>query len=274
MSEPPVLEVSDAVKEYPVRRRRFGRRPDPVRAVDGVSLHIRRGETLGIVGESGSGKSTLARLIIGLTPMTSGRLAFDGVAVDHGGRPRLHARAQMVFQDPYASLDPRRRVRFSVEEPLRVHTRLRPPERLRVAEELFERVGLPLGLLDAFPHELSGGQRQRVSIARAVIVRPKLLVCDEPVSALDVSVQAQVLNLLNELKRDLDLATLFISHDLGVVRQVSDRVAVMHAGRTVEEGPTAEILTHPQHPYTRTLLSAVPRIRPDARLLAREKVVA
>ena len=232
-----------------------------VRAVDEVSLVLRRGEAIGLVGESGSGKSTLARTVVRLETPTSGRVVFDGVDVSTLNRRELRPfrqRVQMVFQDPYASLNPRMRVGDIVGEPITVHEgATRRAARAR-AEELLERVGLPPGSGRRYPHEFSGGQRQRVGIARALAVRPDLIVADEPVSALDVSIRAQLLNLLKDLQREFDLSYLFISHDLGVVRYVCDRVAVMYLGQIVEQGPCERVFGAPQHPYTKALISAIP----------------
>lgn len=261
-----IITADNLVKEYTQRRRRPGQPRTSIRAVDDVSLTVRRGETLGIVGESGSGKSTLARMLLGLITPTSGTVAFLGEPLSARSLPRVRSRAQMVFQDPYSSLDPRRRVHVSVEEPLRVHTRLPAAQRRTVAEEAFRSAGLSVDLLDRFPHELSGGQRQRVSIARAIVVQPELLVCDEPVSALDVSVQAQVLNVFTDLKLRTGVSSVFISHDLAVVRHVSDRIAVMRNGRIVEQGLADDVFTDPQHPYTRTLLDAIPGRRERVRI--------
>ena len=232
-----------------------------VRAVDDVSLVLRRGEAIGLVGESGSGKSTLARTVVRLETPTAGRVVFDGVDVSMLNRRELRPfrqRVQMVFQDPYASLNPRMRVGDIVGEPISVHEgATRRAARAR-AEELLERVGLPSGAGRRYPHEFSGGQRQRVGIARALAVRPDLIVADEPVSALDVSIRAQLLNLLKDLQREFDLSYLFISHDLGVVRYVCDRIAVMYLGQIVEQGPCERVFDAPQHPYTKALITAIP----------------
>ncbi len=243
-----------------VFRRRRG--AADIRAVDDVSLTVGEGEILGLVGESGSGKSTLARLIVGINASESGSMRFDDAILPAQKRPaELRRRVQMVFQDPFSSLNPRMTVRQHLAELLRVH-KVVPREALGAAcEDLLEKVNLPRDLLDARPRNMSGGQRQRVAIARALALGPDLLVADEPVSALDVSVQAGIISLFAELRRDLGLAILFIAHDLAVVRHVCDRVAVMYMGKIVESGSTESVFTDPRHPYTRGLLEAIPRLR-------------
>ena len=231
-----------------------------VAAVDGVSFEVDRGSTLGIVGESGSGKTTTSLALLRLVEPTAGRVVLDGTDVTAAGRRELRSlrrRMAMVFQDPYASLNPRRTVGASVREPLEVHG-LHARGRDDRVRELFGLVGLPESFVDRHPHELSGGQRQRVGIARALAVEPDLVVLDEPIASLDVSVQAQVLNLLVRLQRELHLTYLFVAHDLAAVHHVSDRVAVMHRGKVVEQGDAAQVYTDPQHDYTRSLLEAVP----------------
>ena len=253
---------------FPVRGTGLRRRPTTVlRAVDGVDLDIHRGETLGLVGESGCGKSTLGNALLRLIPSTGGTVTFDGTEVTKldGRRLReLRRRAGMVFQDPYASLDPRRTVADTVAEPLQVHG-LRTGRREQAARvgELLELVGLDPAVAARYPHEFSGGQRQRVGIARALAGEPDFLVCDEAIASLDVSVQAQVLNLLRRLQRRLGLTLLFISHDLSAVRHISDRIAVMYLGRVVEIGPASAVGSDPQMPYTQALLSAVPVPHPS-----------
>ena len=268
MSAAPLLEARDVRVDYPIPRsvpellRRSPARS--VRAVAGVSLRLERGETLGIVGESGCGKSTLGRALIGLEPLTGGEVHLAGAPVGPSMPPALRRRAQMIFQDPYAALNPMQTVAETIAEPLRVHRLASGGEVPARVAELMRRVGLAEEFAARRPASLSGGQAQRVGIARALSVAPDLLVADECVSALDVSIQAQVLNLLGELRRTLGLAMVFISHDLGVVRQVCDRVAVLYLGRVVEEGPTAEVFARPSHPYTRSLIDAAPVLRADA----------
>jgi oligopeptide transport system ATP-binding protein len=266
-SGPPILEVRDLVKHFPVRGGPFGRARAQVRAVDGVSFDLWKGETLGLVGESGCGKSTTGRTLLRLIEPTAGEVRFDGQdvrALDRLGLRALRRRAQIVFQDPVGSLNPRLSVGAMLEEVLTVHG-LGLPNRRDRAVELLERVGLTADHIDRYPHEFSGGQRQRLGIARALSVEPEFLVLDEPVSALDVSVQAQVINLLQDLQAELGLTYLFIAHDLAVVEHVSDRVAVMYLGRIVELADAREIYGAPRHPYTRALLSSVPRPDPVGR---------
>lgn len=270
MSTSPLLEMRDARKLYPVRRGLLDllrRRPAQyVHAVDGVSLTIRAGETLGIVGESGCGKSTLGRLLVHLEAPTSGSIAFRGTELARlpSGRLRQERRhLQIVFQDPYSTLNPRMRIGAVLAEALRVHkvcARADIPARV---EELLRMVELPGWVADRYPGHLSGGQRQRVGIARALALAPAVIVADEPVSALDVSIQAQILNLVNRLKTELGVSWLFIGHNLASVRQVSDRIAVMYLGRVVERGPARTLLSEPLHPYTRALLSSVPHADPS-----------
>jgi peptide/nickel transport system ATP-binding protein len=268
----PLLRVTDLVKHYTTGGL-FAPGGPPVRAVDGVSLEIARGETLGLVGESGCGKSTVGRTILRLQEPTSGRATFDGADLFSLGRVelrQLRRRMQIVFQDPYGSLNPRMRIGDAVAEGLEIHRLVARGEiPVRVAA-LLEEVGLDPRYARRYPHEFSGGQRQRIGIARALAVGPSFVVCDEPVSALDVSVQAQVLNLLVDLQRHRGLAYLFIAHDLAVVRQVAHRVAVMYLGRIVETGPTDALLANPRHPYTVALLSAAPEPDPAAQ---RQRIV-
>lgn len=261
----PLLAVRDLTARFTTGGWLQGARRT-IHAVNGVSLTLDRGETLGIVGESGSGKTTLARAILRLTPATSGTVEFDGIdvlAADRAGLRALRRRMQIVFQDPYGSLDPRMTIGASVGEGLSIHRLLPKREIPTRVGALLEEVGLSPGHAGHYPHEFSGGQRQRVGVARALAVDPSFLVCDEPVSALDVSVQAQVLNLLIELQRRRGLAYLFIAHDLAVVRQVAHRIAVMYFGRIVELADRDDLLERPKHPYTRALLSAVPEPDPE-----------
>jgi peptide/nickel transport system ATP-binding protein len=271
-----LLEVADVRKYFPVGRRRlFGGPPPSLRAVDGVSLAVERGETLGLVGETGCGKSTLARCMTRLHDLTSGRVTFDGTDISTLSRADmrpLRREMQVMFQDPYGSLNPRRRVGSIIGDPFAIHGIADGEERKGKVQELMELVGLNPEHYNRFPAEFSGGQRQRIGIARALALRPKLLVCDEPVSALDVSIQAQIINLLAELQEELRLTYVFITHDLSVVRHVSDRIAVMYLGRIVEVAATEDLHEHTRHPYTRALLSAVPTADPDA-LAGRERVV-
>jgi peptide/nickel transport system ATP-binding protein len=263
----PLLEVVDLVKHYPATGL-FGRHAPPVRAVEGVSFEVSRGETLGLVGESGCGKTTVGRTLLRLQDATSGSVRFDGTdlfALDRAALRQARRRLQIIFQDPYSSLNPRRTVGQAVAEGIEIH-RLVPSRDIpsRVAALLAE-VGLDPSLAERYPHEFSGGQRQRIGIARALAVEPAFIVCDEPVSALDVSVQAQVLNLLADLQARRGLSYLFIAHDLAVVRQIARRTAVMYLGRIVEIGPTEDVLSRPRHPYTRALLSAVPEPDPTTK---------
>jgi peptide/nickel transport system ATP-binding protein len=247
--------------------RHFGKAPELVRAVDGVSFEVARGEVLGLVGESGSGKSTIGRLALRLIEPTAGSIEFNGEDITATPERRLkpfRRRAQMVFQDPYASLNPRLRVRDIVGEALDAHGLARGPAREQRIGELLQLVGLQPAHISRYPHEFSGGQRQRIGIARALAVEPDLIVADEPVSALDVSVQAQVLNLMQELRRRFKLSMLFISHDLDVVELMCDRIAVLYLGRIMEIGPTAQIVGRPKHPYTRALIAASPKADPEA----------
>jgi ABC-type oligopeptide transport system ATPase subunit len=261
----PLLEVRHLVKHF-VRGGWLQER-SVVRAVDGVSFSIDEGETFGLVGESGSGKSTTGRCILRLIEPSSGEVLFKGedVLAFNAGRMRAARREmQMVFQDPYSSLNPRMRAREIIEEPLVIHKMGSRPERLTRVRELFEVVGLDPSELERFPHEFSGGQRQRIGLARALALNPSLVIADEPVSALDVSVQAQVVNLLMDLQQRFGLTYLFIAHDLRLVRHICRRIAVMYLGRIVETGDSASIFANPQHPYTQALLSAIPAIDPDA----------
>lgn len=264
-----LLEARDLVRVYEISRGLW-KKPTLVRAVDRVSLSLSAGETLGVVGESGSGKSTLGRMLLGIDPATEGQVVFDGQPMPAMGTTewrRLRAQMQLVFQDPLAALDRRLSIAEQIGEPLVIHGLATKSEVKERVAELMSAVGLRSDQAGRYPHELSGGQRQRVIIARALATEPRLLVCDEPVSALDVSIQAQVVNLLRDLQEKHGIAMVFISHDLKVVRNITDRVAVMYLGRIVEEASSDVIFTHPQHPYTRALVSSVPV--PERKLEAR-----
>ncbi len=267
-----LLSVENLKMHFPITRGIvFQKQVAAVRAVDGVSFEVKSGETLGIVGESGCGKSTLARCLLRLLDPTDGTIMFDNRDITHLSRAEmrpLRREMMMVFQDPYASLNPRKRVGFTVAEPLEVNGIGTPADRKRRVQELLEVVGLSPEHYNRFPHEFSGGQRQRIGVARALAVNPKLIVCDEPVSALDVSVQAQILNLLKDLQREFGLTYVVIAHDLNVVRHISDRVMVMYLGKIVELASDRELYKHPLHPYTGALMSAVPAPNPK---LARER---
>ena len=271
-----LLRIDNLVKYYPVRVGVLIKREvAAVQAVDGVSLEIRRGETLGLVGETGSGKSTLARCIAGLHPVTSGSVSFDGKDITNLSRRKMQPfrrDIQMIFQDPYGSLNPRRRVGSIIGEPFTVHKIASGDDRKRRVQELMERVGLNPEHYNRFPAEFSGGQRQRIGVARALALRPKLIICDEPVSALDVSIQAQIINLLEDLQSDFGLTYLFIAHDLSVVRHVSDRVAVMYLGKIAEVGERTDVYETARHPYTTALLSAAPAADPDE-AAARKRII-
>jgi oligopeptide transport system ATP-binding protein len=265
-AQPALLEVKDLVKHYPVRSGVLRRRAGTVHAVDGVSFSIGAGETLGLVGESGCGKSTVARSVLRLVEPTSGHIAIDGADITHLGKAALRPvrrSMQIVFQDPFASLNPRMRAGDIVGEPLAVHGLASGEQRQARVAELFQQVGLRPDQMRNFPHQFSGGQRQRICIARALALSPRLIVCDEPVSALDVSIQAQVINLLIDLQRRHGLSYLFIAHDLAVVAHISHRIAVMYLGRIVEIAGKDELFCNPRHPYTRALLASVPL--PDPR---------
>ncbi|MQA26103.1 MAG: dipeptide ABC transporter ATP-binding protein [Micromonosporaceae bacterium] len=258
-----VLEVRDLVKYFPITRGVvFKRKIGEVKAVDGVNLQLRRGETLGVVGESGCGKSTFAKLLVSLEKPTSGGISVQGQDISRlRGRELTRARRniQMVFQDPYTSLNPRMTVGDIIGEPFAIHPDVAPPQdRRRRVQELLDLVGLNPDHINRYPHQFSGGQRQRIGIARSLALKPEILICDEPVSALDVSIQAQVVNLLEGLQDELGLSYIFIAHDLSVVRHIADRVAVMYLGKVVEVGTDLDIYDHPTHPYTQALLSAVP----------------
>ncbi len=269
MQDSDLLKMEDVFKWFPIKGGILGRSQGYVKAVDGVTLSVRRGETLGIVGESGCGKTTLARTVVRLVEPTKGRIVFEGKDISRlrgGSLKPIRRKIQMVFQDPYASLDPRQNVRSALMEPMQIHNIVSGKEEARKrAAELVRLVGLNPDHLDRFPHEFSGGQRQRIAVARALAVNPEFVVLDEPTSSLDVSVQAQILNLLRGLQRELGLTYLFISHNLAVVRQMCTRTGVMYLGRLVEVGPTEGLFENPRHPYTEALLSSVPLPDPAKR---------
>jgi oligopeptide/dipeptide ABC transporter ATP-binding protein len=268
LSDDVLVRVDNLVKHFPIKGGGvIGRTVGQVRAVDGVSLTVRRGQTLGLVGETGCGKSTLARCIAGLIPVTSGTVTFEGKNITNlsrGAMQPFRRDIQMIFQDPYGSLNPRLRVGSIIGEPFAIHGTTTRQARKKAVQELMERVGLNPEHYNRFPAEFSGGQRQRIGVARALALRPKLIICDEPVSALDVSIQAQVLNLLADLQSDFGLAYIFIAHDLEVVRHVSNSVVVMYLGKIAEEGPKDPVYDSPRHPYTAALLSAAPAADPEA----------
>ena len=270
-----VLRVTDVVKHFPVQSSGLRRSREVVHAVDGVTFEVKQGETVGLVGETGSGKSTLARCVARLFDLTSGRVEFEGQDISrlkprHLGKVRREM--QMIFQDPYGSLNPKRRVGAIIGDPFAIHGIASGEDRKRKVQELMELVGLNPEHYNRFPAEFSGGQRQRIGIARALALNPKLVICDEPVSALDVSIQAQILNLLADLQEQLKLTYIFISHDLSVVRHVSDRLMIMYLGKVVEAGPSAALYIHPRHPYSNALLSAVPLPDPNS-VQQRQRIV-
>ena len=272
----PILELKNVKTHFPVHRGFVRTRAaGTVKAVVGVSLALQRGEVLGLVGESGCGKSTLARTILQLVPATEGTIVLEGrnlTAANSAEVTAARRKLQMVFQDPYASLNPRMTVFATLAEPMRVHRVCAPAAVAAEVTELMQRVGLAPRFLQKYPHEFSGGQRQRIAVARALAMRPKVIIADEPVSALDVSVQAQILNLLAQLVRQMDLSLIFIAHDLSVVKHISDRVAVMYLGKIVELGRASDVIERPRHPYTRALVSAIPTPDPDAER-ARQRIV-
>ncbi len=276
LSDDVLVQVDNLVKYFPVRGGGLlSRTVGQVQAVDGVSLTLKRGQTMGLVGETGCGKSTLARCIAGLIPITSGKVVFDGQDITNLSRRAMQPfrrQIQMIFQDPYGSLNPRRRVGSIIGDPFAIHGISDGQKRKRSVQDLMERVGLNPEHFNRFPAEFSGGQRQRIGVARALALRPKLIICDEPVSALDVSIQAQVLNLLSDLQDDFGLAYLFIAHDLEVVRHVSHDVTVMYLGRIAEQGPKATVYDSSRHPYTAALLSAAPAADPEA-AEARQRII-
>ena len=263
MSNQPLLTVSGLAKEFAIKGNK-----QKIKAVDGVSFTLNAGETLGVVGESGSGKSTLGRLVLRLLEPTAGEITFDGEKISELKPKELRAarrQMQMIFQDPFASLDPRMTIEALIREPLDIHKIGTDSERSEMVKNIVGHVGLTPDALTRYPHEFSGGQRQRISIARAIITRPKLIVADEPVSALDVSIQSQILNLMLDLRKEMNLTYIFISHDLSVIQHIADKVAVMYLGKIVEFASVEDIFNNPQHPYTKALISAVPQINPADR---------
>lgn len=270
----PLLQVKNLKQHYPITKGIFSRTAGYVKAVDGVSFNIYPGETLGLVGESGCGKSTTGRAIVQLEKPTEGEILFDGknlTELSDREMRKIRTDLQIIFQDPYSSLNPRKRIGDLLSEPLLFHKLAEPSEVPKKVDDILEIVGLPKSYRSRYPHEFSGGQRQRIGIARALILNPKLIVCDEPVSALDVSIQAQVLNLLKDLQKEFDLTFLFIAHGLGAVKYISDRIAVMYLGNIVEVAKTEEIFKNPRHPYTSGLLSAYPV--PNPHLRNRERII-
>ncbi|HZW67990.1 MAG TPA: dipeptide ABC transporter ATP-binding protein [Pseudogracilibacillus sp.] len=260
-----LLEVNNLKKHFPVRGL-FGKSKNVVKAVDDVSFKVYKGETYGIVGESGCGKSTTGRALLRLIEPTEGSAIYEGedlFTLKGKDRMKAYQDLQMVFQDPYSSLNPRQRIGHILEEPLKIHKIGTSKERTEIVMDILAKVGMRIDHYYRYPHELSGGQRQRIGLARAIVVNPKLIIADEPVSALDVSIQSQVLNLLQELQRDMGLTYVFIAHDISVVRHISDRIGVMYLGKIIEEAPTDELMENPKHPYTQALLSSVPIANPE-----------
>ncbi|WP_188207640.1 ABC transporter ATP-binding protein [Alkalibacillus aidingensis] len=262
-----LLKVDDLKIHFPIRGGILNRKIDDVRAVDGVSFEVKQGETYGLVGESGSGKTTTGKAIMGLNNITSGDIYFEGTHLNakKGKKVDVRRDVQMIFQDPYSSLNPRKRVLDIIAEPFRNYEKMTKKEEMFKVQELLEKVGLSSDSVYKYPHEFSGGQRQRIGVARAIALKPKLIIADEPVSALDVSVQAQVLNFLQDIQKDLNLTILFIAHDLGVIKHMCNRIGIMYRGRFVEEGLRDDIFNDPQHIYTKRLVAAIPDVDPRRR---------
>ena len=259
LSEQPLLSINQLTKYFPIKKAMFSREPQKmVRAVDGVTFQLHRQEALGLIGESGCGKSTVARLILGLYKPTEGEILYKGQKLEKYGLKNYRKKTTMIFQDPYSSLDSRMNIRRIIEEPLRVHEHMTKQQKMDIVLPLLEKVGLPPDSLEKYPHQFSGGQRQRIGIARALATQPEIVVCDEPVSALDVSIQSSILNLFKDMQRDMGLSYLFISHDVSVIRHVCDRIAVMYLGHIVEFADKKELFDHTLHPYSEALMSAVP----------------
>ena len=270
-----LLDIVNLKKHYPVKRGFWQRTVGTIKAVDGISLQLNRGETVGLVGESGCGKTTVAKTIVQLSKPTDGHIVFNGLELNNLSTKemnKIRPQLQMIFQDPYASLNPRMNIGRIIDEPMTEHTLMSRAERKSRVNELMSIVGLDTDLISRYPHELSGGQRQRIGIARAIVLNPDLLICDEPVSALDVSIQAQIVNLLEDIQEKFGLTYLFISHDLGMIKHLCTRVAVMYLGQIVEVGTKEDLYKHPQHPYTKALIASAPQLHFRARH-SRERVV-